>query len=224
MARQGFPLQWPDGSARTPPENRLRSKFGVRGQVSFSQAYRFLRDELDRLVAINVAITSDLPVRHDGTPYSPGRAVDDPGVAVWFMLADKNGKHTERTFACDRWLTHAENMTAIAKSIEALRGLDRWGMADAVERAFSGFTALPAGGETSTGEGPPPEPRKRPWREVLADTFTPFPDLDGDELLVLAKSRHRKLIQLHHPDRGGDAAKAAEINAALAEAEKELQS
>lgn len=41
-------------------------------------------------------------------------------------------------------------------------------------------------------------------------------------LLVLAKTRHRKLIQLHHPDAGGAHDVAADLNAALAEAEREL--
>lgn len=211
--RQPFPLQWPESWPRTPSDHRLRSKFGFKnsGQVSFSQALSFLRDELGRLGAINAAITSDLPTRHDGTPYAPGRAVPDPGVAVWFVLPDANGNQQERVMPCDRWLTHAENMYAIAKSIEAMRGLDRWGAGDVVQRAFSGFAALPP--------GVPLGPAKRPWREVLGvDNST----VTGAELLVAVKYAYRNLIKKAHPDAGGSHELAAEINAALADAEREL--
>lgn len=216
--REPFPLQWPDGFARTPPKKRARSRFGVRGQVSFSSARNELLIELSRLGAVNAVITSELPVRRDGLPYAATGREEDPGIAVWFMLADERGNLQERVFACDRWLTFAENMLAVAKSIYAMRGLDRWGMADVVHRMVGGFTALPAGGGTSETEFVPP-PRKRPWREVLGGTW---PELDAGELLLIAKGRHRKLIQEHHPDRGGDGAVAAELNTALAEAEQEL--
>ena len=46
-------------------------------------------------------------------------------------------------------------MQAIAKTIEALRGINRWGTGDMMEAAFKGFSALPA-----------PDTNK-PWREVL---------------------------------------------------------
>lgn len=217
MKREPFPLQWPEGWQRTKAVLRARSRFGFRGQVGFSAACKDLLVELQRLGAANVVLTSDLPLRIDGLPYSNGRA-EDPGIAVWFVLADDRGRMQERVFACDKWLTHAENMVAIARSVEALRGLDRWGAGDVVTRAFAGFNALPAG--SSDEYVVPPPPRKRPWREVLGE---PWPELDDEELLVLAKARHRKLIARHHPDVGGEHERAAELNAALDEAERELR-
>lgn len=216
MSRSPFPLQWPEGFARTKEGGRLRSKFGFKssGQVSLSVARDELLLELGRLGAANFVITSDLPVNRAGLPYASGR-VSDPGVAAWFILADQ-----ERVFSCDRWLSHAENMQAIAKSISAMRGLERWGMADVVERVIGGFAALPAGGETSNGA--PPPPRKRTWREVLNMTGSVMEALAKDDQLAIMKTRHRDAIKVAHPDRGGDPALAAEINAALAEAEREL--
>lgn len=204
--REPYPLQWPDGWKRTKSHYRLRSRFGNSGHVSFSNARHSLLVELDRLGAANAVITSDLPTRHDGLPYANGRA-EDPGVAVWFVLPNERGNLEERVFACDKWLSHAENMQAIAKSIEAMRGLERWGAADVVQRAFSGFAALPP--------GVPLGPAKRPWREVLGVSA-----LEG--VLDVAKRAHRDLIRKHHPDAGGSHELAAEINAALAEAEREL--
>lgn len=218
MPRSPYPLQWPANTPRTKPGDRERSRFGGtnagnRGQVSPYEAAKDLLLEIQRLGGSHAVITSLLPTRHDGLPYSDGRS-EDPGVAVWFVH-----KGHERVFACDKWRTHGENLRAIALSIEAMRGLDRWGVAGAVEKAFAGFAALPAG---KTEDNAPPPPVKRPWREVLGETFAPWPELDNDELLVIAKARHRKLIALHHPDRGGDVAIASELNVALAEAEAEL--
>lgn len=219
MPRSPYPLQWPPGSKRTKPAERKYSRFGSVGAyskqaVSPYEAAKQIHTELERLGASHIVITSMLPTRHDGLPYADGRAdKDDTGVAVWCVYEGR-----ERVFACDRWMSPGENMRAIALSIEAMRGLDRWGMADATEKVFAGFAALPAGEQSG--------PVKRNWREVLGETFGAWPEgvLERDELLVLAKSRHRKLIANHHPDRGGDPAKAAELNIALEEATAELSS
>ncbi len=216
MKREPFPLQWPDGFPRTMNADRMRSRFGVRGQVSFSQARNEMLDELERLGAANVVLTSDLPVRNDGLPYASSRAGDDPGVSVWFVLPDSKGKLHERVFPCDKWKTHAENMTAIARTVEAMRGMDRWGVGQVVDRAFAGFAALPPG---PTGTIPPATPKK-PWREVLGGF--PAAELAKEDLLAIAKTRHRKLIATAHPDAGGSHELAAELNAAIAEAEAEL--
>lgn len=220
MLREPFPLQWPESWARTPQDERRKSKFGHRGsgQVSLSGALYFLREELSRLGAANAVITSDLPTRNDGLPYADGRATD-PGIAVWFMLPDDRGQMQERVFACDKWRTPAENMQAIALSIEAMRGLDRWGAGDVVARAFAGFNALPPG----SGDEHAPPPKKRPWRRVF-DIATNLNDvLTKDDLLALVRSRHRMQIKAAHPDAGGSHELAAELNAALSEAEAELQ-
>lgn len=62
---------------------------------------------------------------------------------------------------------------------------------------------------------------KRTWRAVLGPGQA-WPLFGNSELLLLARRRHREMIQKHHPDRGGSTAKAAEINVALDEAIKEL--
>lgn len=211
-------MQWPDGWPRTPAHERIDSRFG-KGiyKIGLSIARDGLLLELERLGAANIVITTDLPTRRDGLPYADSRA-SDVGVAVWFAMPNiVTGRVDERVFACDKWRTHAENMRAIALSIEAMRGLARWGAGDVVNRAFTGFAALPPGSPS-----PAPPPKKRPWWEVLGINAAVRAATPNELLADIVKIQHRKLIKNAHPDAGGSHELAAEINAALAEAEREL--
>lgn len=135
--RQPFPLQWPAGWARTEPSKRERALF----RVTLTEGIQDLLYELRLMSADNVVITSDLPTTSKGFPYSNAK-VDNPAIAVWCVIAG-----SERVFACDRWSTAAANLRAIGKTVEAIRKIGDWGAADMVTRAFSGFAALPPGGQ-----------------------------------------------------------------------------
>lgn len=166
--------------------------------------------------AAKVIITSDLPVKSNGMPYATGRA-DDPAIAVWWAQVKADGDSKERVMACDRYLTPGENLQAIHKSIQALRGLDRWGATEVVERAFAGFTALPAGGETS---------HSREWWEVLEvdPSMLSSAAISTSDLTLIIKSRYREKARATHPDRGGAPDEASAINNAYEAAEKFLAS
>lgn len=209
MKRSPYPLQWPARLPRTKPADRRWSHFGKngdRGGLSPHITGQEVISELARLGATDWVITSNMPSRgSEGLPYADAPKGDDPGIAVWFQF-----RRVERVFACDRWRTPAENLRAIAKSIEAMRGLDRWGVSDVLEGVFAGFAAaLPAG-----------SPMKRPWREVLGGLWPE--GMEAEDTLALARGRHRRLIAEAHPDVGGDVGRAAELNAALDEATAEL--
>jgi hypothetical protein len=196
--RSSFPLQWPPGWGRTPPPDRESSRF----VTGMARALRECLHELERLGAANVVITSDLPTRSNGLPYGDA---PDTGIAIWFVLRGE-----ERVLACDRWKRPAENLHAIGLTVQALRGIERWGAGDMVNRAFQGFQALPA-----------PAGTRRTWWAVLC--------LQRDVLelpmatLARARRAHRILIKHAHPDKeGGSDIVAAEINAAMDEAVAEL--
>lgn len=182
MSIEAYPLCWPVGRPRErfPTHSRFRID-------SRSAALMELRHEISLMGGDDLIVSSNLPLRKDGQPYASARAPDDQGVAVYFT---RNGKQV--CFACDSWRTIAENILAIARTIGALRGIERWGSGDMLERAFTGFEALPS-----------PEV----WWQVLG--------LDGpDASREAIESAHRKLIMTHHPDRGGDSETAARINRA----------
>lgn len=208
MARDPFPLQWPEGWDRTPARKRERARF----KMSLFQAAQNVAAEVVRMGGANGVITTDSAARKDGLPYATQRQPDDPGVAVWWL--DEHGH--ERVIACDHWDRIEANMRAIGASLEAMRGLERWGAGQVARRARQSFTALPAG----DGGDAAPISRTRPWREVLGGGFPA--GLSSTDLLVLAKGRHRQLMLTAHPDRGGSDNRAVELNVALAEAEQEL--
>jgi hypothetical protein len=204
MTAEAYPLQWPAGRARTASWRRERAKF----EVTFARARDNIVAEIGRLAGRypdpQVVISTNIALRRDGLPLANQRNPDDPGVAVYFLY-----KKRQMSFACDRWEKIEHNMQAIAKTIEALRGIARWGTGDMLEAAFTGFTALPP----PPAAGPGAAPARRTWREVFGTAVTTRAEL---------QDVYRRLAGAFHPDRGGDPAKMAELNAARDEALQEL--
>lgn len=194
---EAYPLYWPEGRPRRDKWRRESARF----ETSFARA----RDEIVRQVELlvgrytkaNLIVSTNIALRRDGLPLANQRQPDDVGVAVYFDYKQK-----QVCFACDRWNKIEHNMQAIAKTIDALRGIDRWGTGDMIEAAFKGFTALPAPGASKS------------WRDVLG--VEPGWDLDR------VRVTYRGLAAVNHPDRGGNHERMAEINAAWEQAQKEL--
>lgn len=214
MARSPYPLSWPENV----PRSRWRDQSAFDKKRGFTVARDGVYKQLDMMHANHVVITSNLPLRSTGVPYSSGPGqIADPGIAVWWVK-----KGTEHAIACDRWQTCVENMRAIEKTLDAIRGIARWGTAEMVDRAFAGFAALPAGSGTEYGVAPVREPPKT-WREIFGVNIEPWASLPPDDLLAIVKARHREKLKECHPDKGGDAALAVQLNAALQTATDELR-
>ncbi len=178
---QAYPLQWPVGAPRTA--RPARSAFG---EVSVHRATQELLWEIKRMCGRPPVISTNIELRNDGLPYSRQRPVTDNGVAVYFT---RRGR--QMVFACDRWDRIEHNMRAITKTMDALRGIERWGSTDLMERAFAGFEALPA-----------PEQ----WWQVLGVGEK----ASRDEI----ESAYRAKARAAHPDTGGSTAAMALLNAA----------
>jgi len=131
---EAYPLYWPLGWKRAPYYEDSRFKTG------FGAARKLLFDELGRMGASKIILSTNIPLRNDGLPRANMRPDGgDSGVAVYF---ERNGK--PMVFACDKFRKSEDNIYAIAKTIDAMRGIERWGASDMMERAFSGFKALNA--------------------------------------------------------------------------------
>jgi hypothetical protein len=133
LTAEAYPLAWPAGWPRA------RRKSSAAFNLPFAKARDELMRELRLMGARYTILSTNVPLRRDGLPYAGQKEPDDPGVAVYFMWQGK-----QMTFACDRWDKVKDNVRAIGKTIEALRGVERWGASDMMERAFSAFEALPA--------------------------------------------------------------------------------
>lgn len=187
-----YPLCWPEGWKRRGPHGRVRSRF----RVSEAEARDHMVDEITRLGGLALIISTNMQLRLDGLPYANQGRVEDPGVAVYFKLDGK-----DMTMASDQYMGIASNYRAIGKTIECLRGIQRYGASDLLERAFMGFAQL--------AYAPDPE-----WWQVLG---LPREEMD----LEIVRERYRALAKMHHPDHGGNPDTMKGINEAWAKA-KEL--
>jgi len=87
--------------------------------------------------------------------------------------------------AIDRYDRVADNLAAVAATLDAMRAIERHGGATILERAFSGFTALAA-------------PAGLHWSEILG--------VPKNARRLEIDAAWKRLRSQLHPDRGGDAA------------------
>lgn len=194
-----YPLSWPAGWPRMPAAARTSARFvrqdkqyktrtrgdgttytdtyTQRRELTIADAIARVRAELERMgiAEDDLVISSNLGLRLDGYPRSGQREPADPGVAVYWTERAARGQ-PPRCMAIDRYDRVADNLAAVAATLDAMRAIERHGGARILERAFAGFTALPG-------------PAAVDWREVLDPA-----DPEGS---------YRRLRSQHHPDRPG---------------------
>lgn len=194
-----YPLQWPEGWKRMQSYQRKTATFSRQGKALtvFDGVQRVL-DELQRLGVHqdDVVVSTNLQTRLDGLPRSNQARPGDPGVCVYWR---KSPKEPMRCMAVDRYDEVQDNLAAVAATLEAMRSIERHGGAAILDRAFTGFAALPA-----------PVGGKRDWWTVL--------DLPSNATDAEIRHAYVRLALIHHPDKGGDAQRMAEINRARDEA------
>lgn len=152
--------------------------------VTISEAASHALDQL-RIMGVHhedVIVSTDLKLRLDGLPYSNQREPEDPGAAVWWR--PKGSKH-DRVIAIDIYDRIADNIYAIGKTLEAMRGIERWGGGEILERTFTGFAALPSP-ETAGGIDP---------HIIIGAPL--------EASLDLKRHAYRVALSNAHPDKGG---------------------
>jgi|SRR5215813_3816952 len=179
MTPKAYPLQWPAGWPKTPVEQRDRSAF----KTELSTALNNLKREILRLGGRNVLLSSNYTLGNENPK--------DTGVCAYFEWCEHPNRHPQSwqpmAIPCDRWNRIEANVQAIALTVEAMRGMERWGAKHMIAAMFTGFKALP------------PAMNGQEWYTIL--------ELDGDETVEEIKTRYRNLVKIHHPDNGGDPAK-----------------
>lgn len=204
---KAYPLQWPTGWRRAA--SRKDAAFGKR--VKRIQGPEFesitIADGADRvyvaLEAFGVAtdtviISSNVKPTLSGRPTSGMADPQDTGVAVYWR-GTKDTVH--KVIAIDRYTRVADNLAAVAATLEAMRAIERHGGAVILERAFMGFDSLPSPNN---------------WRDIMG--YKP----EAVVTVGMITARYRELAKSRHPDSGGSTESMAQLNWAKQEAEKEL--
>lgn len=196
----GYPLRWPEGRPRS--REHASALFRDAGnRMTLTTARKRLRQQVDAMTkpgkpfrVVNMVLSTNIRFTASGARDQNVSRRDpaDPGVAFYFDLDRK-----PHVLACDRWDTVADNIAAIAAHVDALRGQERWGVAD-LRQAFAGHVALPAPAH---------------WSEVL--------EVSRDAPADVIQSAYRRLARTAHPDRGGSRDAWDRLQAAYDTARKE---
>jgi len=166
-------------------ERPTRSRVYARFDSTHAATMELLEREIAMLDGRDVVIGGgwrEKDIRLDGQPRSNApNPSEHPGVEVSFSVA-KRGRLVFRTDRFDRW---QDNLRAIALAMEALRKVERYGVADSGQQ-WAGFAQLAAGDTESSERG---------------------------RLLVEQHSSVVAALRATHPDHGGNARDFADVTA-----------
>lgn len=169
--------EWP--GEKTPVWKRQRAPF----KAHATKLWDLLDRELHMVNAKDVTLSGYWRARdfkRDGGIYADARPTE-PGVVLEFV----RGKDRMR-FACDKFLVWLDNVDAIARALEALRMVDRYGVTSGQQ--YEGFKALPAGVDVANPTN-------------LALTITSWAGVPAGTPITMDLVRRAKAKA--HPDAGG---------------------
>lgn len=179
-----YPLHWPDDLERNRESITGRfkqtSEYGFKNRITITIAYLRIAEVMRKLGIADglFVVSTNIELRLDGKPRSnPGKIIDH-GAAVWWL---DNGELFY--MANDQYERVADNMAAIAATLEAFRTIARHGGYNTMKRAFQGFTPLPA----------PTEPK---WWQIL--------EVAENASLEAVEQGYKRKRSKAHPDNGGD--------------------
>lgn len=203
MTAQAYPLQWPRTRKRTPQDDQRIARFSKKTvrqggwkqsrALTLNEATSRLLEELGRIGADGIVVSTNLELRNDGFPRSGQRKPLDCGVCIYFTVDEK-----PRALPCDTYDTIEGNLAAVAAHIEATRTIERNGVAT-VSEMFAGFMALSS-----------PTEKKKSWHNVLGVS----PIATKSEIEIAFREKAKKA----HPDAGGSTEAMQELTQAKQEA------
>ena len=182
-----YPLCWPEGWKRTAREERTRAQFRKeerQGSAVVSSRRVNVIEAIDRVAVElgrmgidhgNIIVSTNLSLNIYGQPRADRGEPADPGAAIYWLRGIEN-----MAMAVVRYDRVADNIAAIAATLEYMRGIERHGGAEIIERVFTGFAQLPerAGGKA--------------WRDIMGfpEQAQPTKDAIGSRFRELSKDRH----------------------------------
>lgn len=177
MIPKAYPLQWPKGWPSTEQEKQESAKF----KTELNTALNNLRRQVELLGGKSLVLSSNCTLG-DENP-------DKCGVVAYFTWNE-----LQVAIPCDRWDRVRHNVQAIALTIEAMRGMERWGAKNMIKAMFTGFKAIP---EKTGGVS---------WWDTLGISSKATEDQINDAYRALAKKLH--------PDKGGSHEEFSQLNEA----------
>lgn len=196
--------KWP----RTPTSSWRRKSAPFR--AGYVDTLEKLEKELGKLRAKNIVVQAyfkERDIRNDGWPRSGARPTE-PGVVLTF-----DSMHGTLSLPCDFFDSYEDNLRAIAFHLEYLRRSGMYGVTMSGEQ-YTGWKKLPDTG--SSGEGFATD-------EGAADYLSRHSGVAAADILrsyPWTQDAFRKAALALHPDRGGDNADMALVNAAHARLKK----
>lgn len=196
-----LPDVWPTG-LRTPSWERQYSRF----KAGWTATMDLLQRELRHLDAVEPIVIEagyqPHEIRLDGRPRANAK-LSDPAVIVSF-----GSRLGPLRYAADTYHEHADNLRAIALTLEHLRAVDRYGVTKRGEQ-YQGWAALPPSGEGAMSADEA--------EAFIRHHGVPAPDED-DYVREIAKIPlvrfYRRAAKRLHPDVGGDPAEWAKLDRA----------
>ncbi|WP_435199538.1 hypothetical protein [Janibacter sp. GS2] len=200
------------------PRKRERSPFDTSWTGTLSLLEREVAAIAGRHLVIGIDV-SEKDLRLDGTLRARARA-ESPAVEVAF-----DSKHGPMLYRCDRYLARSsvqgpdwqQNVRAIAKTLEALRAVDRYGASSSGEqyRGYQQIAAAPPrpGTQPDTAPrdpAPSRTPRSRPGTQGAA--LARLREIAGTRRDMPRVDLVRRARRFAHPDRGGSAELWAEVD------------
>lgn len=165
-------------------------------QSNWTATERLLGQEVQQLKGRDLVLEMDVTerdIRIDGQVRANARPAS-PAVRIAF-----DSEHGPLTYGTDAFTTWQDNVRAIALGLEALRKVDRYGIAKRGEQ-YVGWKALPAGRAMSASHMTRDD-ALAVFADVIGRAPTPTELADADEM----RAMHRSVRAMSHPDRhGGD--------------------
>lgn len=178
---KAYPLHWPEGWHRSSAKKAGRFKNGAKNTpLSVADACNRVLDELGKMGIYldGVIISTNIQPTLSRRPRSGTKEPEDCGVAIFWN--DPCGE--QRCMAIDQYDRVADNLAAMAATLDAMRAIERHGGAEILNRAFKGFVALPE------------QPRSRWW--CVLDVHEAASEKEVEQA-------YRRMRSRAHPDTGG---------------------